>query len=261
MAIALRLLAVLMMVLAVSKSGAATYQVTALETPPDADSYAVAINSSGEVVGKANYHATLWRNGKMIDLGTFGQEASLAADINDKGQVVGLAYNDPPCRDSSKAFVWKDGKAIDIGLYKGRMVSVSGINNRGQVVGDADAIVGLLWDNKSGMQDLGHLGKGEDLTILRSINNKGQIVGESHTVAFIWQAEKMTELPTLPEMQASRAWAINDSGQGAGSSYNLGYVEKKPAKRACLWDNRSRTSARWTETGVPLMLSTTRGRL
>lgn len=215
---------------------AARYRITELAAPAGADSYAMAINNKGSIVGRANDHAALWRNNKLLDLATFGYEVGLAVDINDKGQVVGVAYDDPPTRDSWKAFLWEEGKVTDIRPYKRRLVSVRGINNSSQVVGDADGIVGFVW-NKHGVRDIGRLRRWEDMIIPHSINNKGQVVGETHTLAFVWRAGKMTALPALSGMEASRALAINDSGTVAGTSYILFDCSGgKHVKRACLWE-------------------------
>ncbi len=70
-----------------------------------------------------------------------------------------------------------------------------------------------------------------------AINNKGQVVGESAGSGFVWQDGKTTDLPPLPDWEASGASAINDSGLVVGESYN-GIHGKKPGWRACLWDQK-----------------------
>jgi probable HAF family extracellular repeat protein len=63
-------------------------------------SQAIWVNNAGEAVGFAltagdeEFHATVWRNGKITDLGTFdGDCFSQAIAINEKGQVVGQSFS------------------------------------------------------------------------------------------------------------------------------------------------------------------------
>ena len=70
-------------------------------------------NNNGDLVGwnttptSAGYQtrATLWRNGRVFDLGTLGGSASYARDINNLGQAVGRSKG---ADGSLRAFVWSD---------------------------------------------------------------------------------------------------------------------------------------------------------
>jgi probable HAF family extracellular repeat protein len=116
--------------------------------------------------------------------------------------------------------------------------AASGINNRVQIVGTTRSGLAwpnaFLWQEGTGMQDLGSLG-GDGETSATSINERGQIVGHSATAssvwhAFLWQAETgMQDLGTLGGLH-SFASDINDQGQVVGYSY-------PPAgeSRAFLW--------------------------
>jgi probable HAF family extracellular repeat protein len=79
----------------------------------------------------------------ITDLGTpAGGRFSLAADINNRGQVVGTYLTDS---GEFLPFLWEDGKKIDLGTLPGGGYSVaSGINSRGQVVGDSKGRA-VLW--------------------------------------------------------------------------------------------------------------------
>jgi uncharacterized membrane protein len=92
-------------------SGAALYSggtVTDFGSAQSTQSSAVAINSSGQVVGSACqlantvgcthpavdsdfFHAFIYSNGTYTDLGTLGGQRSWAYGIDDSGRVVGLA--------------------------------------------------------------------------------------------------------------------------------------------------------------------------
>lgn len=60
-------------------------------------SHAFGINARGQVVGSSSiasgdFHAFLWEDGEMTDLGTLpGAFQSFAVGINNRGQVVGRA--------------------------------------------------------------------------------------------------------------------------------------------------------------------------
>jgi probable HAF family extracellular repeat protein len=193
---------------------------------------AEAINARGQAVGNTsvpsgdNTRAVLWQKGKMIDLGMLpGGFLSDAYGINDKGQVVGLAYNGSGTLNGYHAFLWQAGKMHDLGILPGGTTSIAfSINERGQIVGHGDTASGdthaILWqDGKP--KDLGTLGGPSSYAV--DINAQGQVVGYSDTAsgathAFIWEKGSMTDLGVLGADTLSRAWGINDKGQVVGES-------------------------------------------
>jgi probable HAF family extracellular repeat protein len=58
---------------------------------------AIALNDRGQVIGNSRagsgrFHAFVWENGKMTDLGTLpGGKESQALAINERGQIIGQA--------------------------------------------------------------------------------------------------------------------------------------------------------------------------
>ena len=93
------------------------------------------INDAGQVVGLARNHAFLWQNGVMTDLGTLGGNSSAASAINAIGQVVGGATTAAP--STSHAVRWDNG--VITNLTPGQASSASGINDAGQVIGTLTA--------------------------------------------------------------------------------------------------------------------------
>lgn len=57
-----------------------------------------------QVVGSTSYHAFIWENGIMKDLGTPRGEISCAYGINEKGQVIG--YSEVVGSSQRHAFIW-----------------------------------------------------------------------------------------------------------------------------------------------------------
>lgn len=147
-------------------------------------SAAYGINDAGQVVGgsydaSANYHAFLWQNGSMQDLGTLGGDYSSAEAINENGQVVGTARL---ANSTPHAFLWQNGSMQDLGALTWGQSIAYDINDKGQVVGALQTSQNshaFIWVNGH-MQDLNNLipaNSGWVLQEARAINNKGRIAG------------------------------------------------------------------------------------
>jgi probable HAF family extracellular repeat protein len=155
--------------------------------PGDSAGVALAINDKGEAAGFSatctTFHALLWRNGTITNLGNLGGVVNnLAAAINDRGQIAGTS--DLPGDTTSHAFLWQDGNMADLGTLPGDFSSGAiGINSKTQVVGVSLDTNGnpraFLWE-RGRMIDLNSLlpaGSPWFLTEADSINSRGQIVG------------------------------------------------------------------------------------
>jgi probable HAF family extracellular repeat protein len=195
--------------------------VTNLGTLPGGRfSDAKGINSIGQVVGDSAtgaldaagrdiYHAVLWQNGHMTDLGALGGDDSTATGINSSGEVIGYATTAPPDPNAPPelaytyhAFLWQNGTVTDLGTLPGVSNSHAyGINATGQVVGESGHAV--LWQNGT-ITDLNGLlsaGSGWVLYQANAINDAGQIVGygvnpQGLTHAFLLTPSVQTAQPT-----------------------------------------------------------------
>ena len=91
----------------------------------------------GESIGSAHaqYYATEWSGGKVINLGGMpGSTSSVAEGINNAGQAVGVSI----VRGVDYATEWSGGKVINLGGLPGSTFSAAyGINNAGQAVGES----------------------------------------------------------------------------------------------------------------------------
>jgi probable HAF family extracellular repeat protein len=89
--------------------------------------------------GATHFHAALWRNGTVKDLGTLGGSDSMATGINIWGQVVGsseIACTTNSSNVCTHAFLWQNDLMRDLGTLPGYEDSWPvGINARGQIVG------------------------------------------------------------------------------------------------------------------------------
>jgi len=139
-----------------------------------------AINDQHDVVGSTFAIATLWRHdGQVIELGALGGDQSYAYDINNLGQIVGVAELAEGHPHGSHAFLWENGAMRDLGS-PGRISWALAINERGQIAG------------------------------------KYLVEGNNYTLPFFWENGQFTVLPNLSGNRTAVAEAINDDGVVVG---------------------------------------------
>ena len=159
-------------------------------------SFALAINRHGHVTGNAAlesssadpaYHAFLFRDRTMLDLGTLGGRDSAGFDINDAGQVAGYAETDTVDDAGNPLqvpFLYTSGVMRSLGTLGGNYGVANGLNNLGAVVGqsflDNDALEPRAFLYEGGaLRDLNQLSTlpaGWVLTSAGDINDARQIL-------------------------------------------------------------------------------------
>lgn len=108
-------------------------RVTGLPLGPSATGRAYAVNDSGWIVGsgwsetggEVVESAYLWRSGTVTELGRIGVGGSFAADIDNRGRIVGMTglnnFSDPV------PFLWQRGRMADLarrGVAKGLLLAI-----------------------------------------------------------------------------------------------------------------------------------------
>lgn len=217
------------------------YRVTRLGSLGGTSSAGNSINDRTWVAGTSNLpndlttHATLWRDGATIDLGTLGGPNSgvLWPVKSENGMIVGVAETaelDPLGESWSCSaffpsvtghtclgFVWEDGQMSPLPTLGGNNGFATGANNRGEVVGWAENTV-------------------HDPTC-----NPPQVLQFRATV---WDTRRdgLRELPPLPGDTVTAATAINDQGTVVGiSGICDNAVGRFSAAHAVLWDGETVT--------------------
>jgi probable HAF family extracellular repeat protein len=206
--------------------------VTDLGTLGGKQTYAEAVNNRADVVGRSQtargeFHAFLWRDGKLTDLRTLGGKFSDAVAINDQGDVIGSSSIESGPLPSGRvprvhAFRWRGGELRDLGTLYGKSLAVA-VNSRGEIVGTfwtRDGRSHAFLFREGVMRDLGTFRGVQSAAV--DINDAGQVIGKWRTAdrnyrGFLWQKGRMTDLGTLGG-QWTRPYAMNSRGQVIGQS-------------------------------------------
>jgi len=205
----------------------------------------LSFNGQSDALGLPFFDAVVWKDGQIIDLGTFGGPLSYANEINNHDQAAGFALNTTPdsfdlgdfCQNfpmptQMRAFIWQNGVLQDLGTLGGTDSCALYINERGEATGQSftnsviNPVTGLptmhpfVWDG-SRMVDLGTLGG--TLATAGDINNRGQVIGQSSLAGdltahpFLWHKGTLTDLGTLGGNNGQANW-INDAGEVVGNA-------------------------------------------
>lgn len=215
---------------------------------------AVALNDRGQIVSTqpiepdgAFLRAVIWQQGKGLQFlePAPGDESSVAVDINNRGEVVGISG---PYPDESavgeRSVIWdRHGRVTVIPAFpdseSGRPYAM---NDAGQVVGADYAsgeVRGYLWDRERGLRAIEGLISGRP-GILHAINDHGEAVGSSTfyngnsgSHAIFWsEATGTVDLGDLPGgIENSNASDINNHRQV------VGYATGQGSTAAVIWDS------------------------
>jgi len=195
-----------------------------------AGSFALAINSSGDVAGmlvnNGQGNAFVTQNGTVIDLGSFDGGSWLSAyALNDQGQAAGYGMIS---NGVFRGFIWTPGQGYSaLGTLGGFSSYAMAINNSGQIAGSAQISSGYshaFLSSGPTMTDLGTLGGAASYAY--GINNSGNVVGYSWTAGnattdgFIDEGGVMLDINSLlidaPGWQITALYGINNSNQVVG---------------------------------------------
>jgi probable HAF family extracellular repeat protein len=228
-------------------AAAKTYTITDMGSLGFGESVPYGINATGQVTGLSytsstykyscgypvrtctahTYHAFLYSNGTMTDLGTLSGHNSQGNAINLSGQVAGASNTS---KGGTDATLWTGKKASDLGALAPLAGSYSiayGINDSGQVVGS--------WGTNASSQPFLYsngaitaLPEPSDFTAsgcqARGINNTGQIAGicadangNGHLVR--WSNGTVTDLGSVGSIggvENIENMSMSNNGQIAG---------------------------------------------
>ena len=243
----------------------AGYEVLDLGTLGGNSAHPLDFNDYGKVVGSSltasgQTHAFLWEDGAMRDLGTLGQEGSIAERINNAGVIAGVVWpaeRNDDCTRYTIATIWRNGMGtlLESQSAVGRPVHATAINELGDVAWRACSHEhtvawvsrGDAWERLSGIIS------SNSWSNAVAMNERRQIVGGSPAVQTgespepRWHATKWEDgathdlggLAFIPcdyypdkNCSSSAATDINESGQIVGFS-----SAADQAQHAVLWTN------------------------
>ena len=217
------------------------YQVSNLATLGGTSSGGNSINNQtwvagySRLAGNQSRHATLWRNGSLLDLGTLGgPNSSVTWNVKDTGGVIvgisqtatpeplgeywsSAAFYGPPYNIGfiNLGFVWEQNQMRGLPTFPGGNNGfATGANNLRQVIGWAE----------NGVHDGACVSP--------------QVLQFRPAMWTLGPPDQIQDLPLIPGDTSGAATAINDNGQIVGISGICDQaVGRHTARHAVLWEN------------------------
>ena len=189
--------------------------------------------------------AVIWQQGKGLKFlePAPGDDNSIATDINNRGEVVGVSGPYPnESALGEHSVIWdRHSRVTLIPEFPDSTGSRPfAVNDAGQVIGANNtpgAGRGYIWDRKSGLREIEGLTNG-GYSIPSSINDHGEVVGgsgfnNSGSHAIFWsEAPGTVDLGDLPgSIESSHASSINNHRQ------IVGYATGEGGSAAVIWDS------------------------
>lgn len=165
---------------------------------------------------------------EFVDLGTLTGNESVATDINDHLEIVGVSTT---AAGNSRAFLWTAADGMrDLGTLGGANSTATGVNRHSHVVGiaepDGPGFRAVLWRDGQ-LVDIGTDLEGNSVAM--GISDDGWVAGyavATGTVvvrapavprAFLWREGEIVDLGTLGG-EASMAFGVTTQGRAVGIS-------------------------------------------
>jgi len=226
------LLAVLLFSLFVPLGNAVTW--TTIDYPGAKHTFALGINSAGEIVGlyydsALNLHAFLDVNGTLTSFDYPGATSTAAYGVNDSGHIVGY-YLD--ASGTGHGFLFDGTTYTTIEPPNATSSDLAKINNFGQMVGYYidNAYIGHVFEYDANTQNFTFLEGPQNASLLTGgINNLGDIVGSAtktlQTKGFLLSGGTYRFF-TASNAHFTNPRAINDSGEIVGGVVSDGGQQK-----------------------------------
>jgi uncharacterized membrane protein len=211
------------------------------------DAQAFLINDAGQVAGYSYTSSTapgscfpvptdsfIWEKDKgMRDLGSLGGTCTLAAAMNNRGQITGESSTAGD--QSAPGFLWEHGAIRQLGgSLGGDSAGGFAINEQSQIAGFATlsgdtTFHATLWKNPDSITDIGVIAD-DPCSYAADINSSSQVVGASSPIcdfgdssrAMLWENGALIDLnsliPSGSALYLQIPNAINDAGEIAGTA-------------------------------------------